>query len=534
MEPPVGGLNARDSLDGLSPNEAIKMVNWIPDVGYVRSRRGHVEYVDLGTGSPVDTLIPLRLTTGSQLLAVSNLDIYNITDPSNVTLLDANVGVNAAVHPQAVPEPLSDNFMQYAQFKSVAIITQHGVTPFIYKEVSPETNPITYELVSGTYTEYVDPELYPPEDPQPEPRLDTKDLVKPLVFKGRVIYVDASKKSLWYCQAGSYQGELTEFPLDGILQRGGAIKLLFTWSKDTGDGMDDMLVIMMNTGETLIYQGDDPGDALGWELIQRYQLPQPISDLGVDRIGAETIIITDDGYINLSEALSSGGVSDYATFSGKISRIVKQDLSYYQNIRGWACVFYPHGNMMLFNVPIQESKQHYQHVFNTRNGAWTTFEGWNACSLVAFQDALVFGTIDGKVMVADRGTSDLGDFIVCDCVTAFHQLGDPARIKHMTAMTIIQNHAHPQAFSLDAFSDFARTSLKPLTRPQERNVGTWDVSQWDEDYWGVGDGIVSGKKWRRPIQATGHSIAFSVRQQSSAQTVYWFSHTIEWTKGGRK
>ena len=67
--------------------------------------------------------------------------------------------------------------------------------------------------------------------------------------------------------------------------------------------MDDMLVIMANTGETLVYQGDDPSDALGWELVQRYQLPQPIADLGVDRIGAETIIITDDGYINLSEAL---------------------------------------------------------------------------------------------------------------------------------------------------------------------------------------------------------------------------------------
>jgi hypothetical protein len=542
MEPPVGGLNARDSLDGLAPNEAITLVNWVPDVGYMRSRNGHIPYADLETGTPVETLIPLRLTSGSQLLAVSNLQIFDITDPINIDPLtiETTVGV------QALPEVMVSNRVTHAQFKSRAIITQEGNTPFIYQPVDPdEQNPVDYEMVLGVYTEYIDPELYPgyPGDPEdrPKPIMDVTNLIKPLVYKGRVIYLDANRKSMWYCGAGAYQGEITEFPLDGILQRGGALKLLFTWSKDTGDGMDDMLVIMSTTGETLIYQGDDPGDVLGWELIQRYQLPEPIADLGVDRIGAETLIITDDGYINLSEALSQGSVSDYATFSGKISRIVKRDLDNYQHNYGWAAVFYPHGNMMLFNVPVQENKQQYQHVFNTRNGAWTTFHGWNACSIVSFENALMFGTSDGKVNVADRGTSDLGEFIVCDCTTAYHQLGNPAETKHMTAMTIIQNHAFPTSFSLNALADFRRPNLPPLVKPQERQVGTWAAtiddpagSDWNEDYWGVGDGIVSGKKHRRPINATGHSIALSVRQQSSAQNVFWFSHTIEWTTGGRK
>jgi hypothetical protein len=528
MEPPVQGLNARDALDGLDPTEAIVLTNWVPDVGYMRSRRGYIPYADLETDDPVNTLIPLRLTTGSRLLAVSALEIYDITDPNNTFPVN-QPPVSATVGVMALPEPLLSNYVQYAQFKGIAIITQEGITPMIYKQTVPAQDPIAYELVTGTFTEYIDPDL-----PPPDPPLDTTKLIKPLVYKGRVIYVDAGRKSLWYTQAGSYQGEITEFPLDSVLQRGGAIKLLFTWSKDTGDGMDDMLVIMSTTGETLVYQGDDPEDPLGWELIQRYQLPEPVGDLGVDRIGSETIVITDDGYINLSEALSQGSVSDYSTFSGKISRIVKRDLNYYQHNRGWAAVFYSHGNMMIFNVPIQESKQHYQHIMNTRNGSWTTFTGWNACSIDAYKDALVFGDDKGKIWIADRSPSDNGGFIDCDCVTAFSQLGDPTVTKHMTAMTLIQNHVHPSSFHLDAFSDFARPSLPPLKRPQERKVGTWDVSNWDEDYWGVGDGIVSGKKWRRPIQATGHSIAISVRQSSSAQTVYWFSHTLEYTLGGRK
>ena len=32
---PVGGWNARDSLDAMPPTDAIKLVNWIPRAGYV-------------------------------------------------------------------------------------------------------------------------------------------------------------------------------------------------------------------------------------------------------------------------------------------------------------------------------------------------------------------------------------------------------------------------------------------------------------------------------------------------------------------
>lgn len=521
MEPPVQGLNNRDSLDGLEPNEALELINWVPDIGYMRTRRGYVPYADLpDVDTPVETLIPLNLTTGSHLLAVADLKIFDVTNPEEITPLE----ITTEVRVRALPEPLASNRMTYTQFKSRAILCQQGITPMIYEPDGAGN----YTLESGVFTEWFDPEL-----PLP-PRLVTSNLVKPLVFKGRVIYADAELLSIWYCQAGSYQGEITEFPLDSVFQRGGTVKMLFTWSKDTGDGMDDMLVIMSTTGETVIYQGDDPDDALGWEMIQRYQLPSPISDLGIDRIGAETIVITDDGYINLSEALSQGSVSDYATFSGKIARLVRNDLDYYQGNYGWQAVFYPHGNMMIFNVPTQENKQHYQHIFNTRNGAWTTFKGWNANSFASFDDFLLFGTIDGRIMVADRGTSDNGEYIQSECITAYFQFGDASQTKHMTAMTLIQNHTFPSAFDINALADFRRPNLPALVKPPEKNVGTWDISQWDEDYWGVGRGIVSGKKWRRPIQATGHSIAFSVRVSSMAQIVNWFSHTVEWTLGGRK
>jgi hypothetical protein len=297
--------------------------------------------------------------------------------------------------------------------------------------------------------------------------------------------------------------------------------------------MDDMLGIMSSTGETLIYQGDDPEDILGWEMIQRYNLPRPI-DADMEHMGAEIMYASEDGYVNLSQAISKGPVSDYAQFSGKIARLVKTAVQRYKNNEGWRLIFYPRGNFFIANIPVQENLQHIQHVLNTRNGAWTTFEGMNACSLAIHKGALVFGGATGKVYVADRGTSDDGLRIQCECITAYTPMGNPNAHKNATAYTVIHNHVHPDAFNLDALADFQVINLPPMRYPTERNVGQWNVSLWDEDYWGREEIAEGGHRYRRPVKAAGFNLAFSIRQASRAQTVYWFSSAVEYRTSGRK
>jgi hypothetical protein len=46
MEAPTGGVNTRDSLDNMSPSDAITLDNWLPDVGAVRVRFGFNEHTD--------------------------------------------------------------------------------------------------------------------------------------------------------------------------------------------------------------------------------------------------------------------------------------------------------------------------------------------------------------------------------------------------------------------------------------------------------------------------------------------------------
>ena len=508
VEPPVQGLNARDAIDGLTPNEAIELSNWIPDVGFMRSRRGHVLIASLPIDEPVETLIPFEDDGEGVLLAVADGRIFNVSDTQNVFELTLPNG------------QLPTSRVQHTVFTDLNGNQRVVITPSSKSEST--FTPIEYNAGTDAIAEMVFTGI-------PDPAV----LIEPVNFKGRIVFGDRTQLSAWYTQAGSLAGELTELPLGSVFQRGGGMRHVFTWSKDTGAGMDDMLGVMANTGETIIYQGDDPDDALGWEMVQRYNLPRPL-DAETERMASEVLYISEDGYVNLSQAISEGQVSDYAMFSGKIARLVKNAVLRYRQNPGWQIIFYPRGNMVIANIPQQTNRQFTQHVMNTRNGAWTTFKGMNASALCVWNGRLIFGSASGDIFWADRGSSDNGEPISCTCVTAFSDLGIKNGMKNVKAMSVLHNHGYPEAFNLDCIVDFKAINLPPVTGIDERNVGQWNVSNWDEDYWGVEETPYGGTRWRRPLRGNGFNIAFAVRQASAAQIVYWFSSTIEFTVTGRK
>lgn len=74
---PIGGWNARDSLDAMPPTDAIKLVNWIPRAGYVQSRGGYAIHA-AGLGGPVPTVVPYRGLT-SKLLAAADGEIFDVS-----------------------------------------------------------------------------------------------------------------------------------------------------------------------------------------------------------------------------------------------------------------------------------------------------------------------------------------------------------------------------------------------------------------------------------------------------------------------
>ena len=81
---PIGGWNARDSLDAMPPTDAVKLVNWIPRAGYVQSRGGYSIHAT-GLGAAVPTVVPYRGLT-SKLLAAADGEIWNVTTSTPASL----------------------------------------------------------------------------------------------------------------------------------------------------------------------------------------------------------------------------------------------------------------------------------------------------------------------------------------------------------------------------------------------------------------------------------------------------------------
>lgn len=499
MEAPTGGLNTRDSLDSMPPEDAILMVNWVPETGFVRSRKGYVPYAEL-LGGPVESMASFVDGTNSILFACVDGNILDITDPANVL----TVGSGYA----------SDRW-SVQQFGSKMIFMNGVDTPQVYDGDLGTIGDIV--ITTGPST--------------------ISDIFTGTIFKGRMIYAVVDSDSMWYSQAGSYQGDLTEFPLATIFKDGGNLQHVITWSRDAGSGMDDFLVLQSTTGETLVYQGDNPDDIMGWELVQSYRLSEPIGiKRSTSRMASRHVLITSDGYLDLEDSMK-GFVSDYNAMSNKIARTVKDAVINYGQNFGWQVVFYPEGNYLLFNVPVETNAQYQQHVMNTRNGNWTTFEGWDSTVFVVHENALYFGTPDGKVRFADFGPNDGGVPIQCSAIPAYSYFGNKQNKKLLTAITLITNHPVPQNISVNGFGDFKEPNLENLIITDLPLGDSWDVAEWDLTSWASsGNTEVNqpAKSIRRAIQGQGWALTVSVRQATNQQQVYWWSHTIEFTETGLK
>lgn len=286
---PVGGINARDSYANMPITDAVWLQNLIPGTNYCETAPPCEYYYPTGGPGPgpldCATLAPYEVDSTASLLAVIGTgilwDIIDITIPAApVTLLAAQ----------------TSGIYVYSMFQSNLIMCNGTNTPQIYDGAI-----CTNMLAAG-------------------PTLT--NLRGVITYKGRAYYWETSSQSFWYAAAGAFQGALTAFPVDTLTSKGGRITLLTTFTRDGGEGADDLFIIVMNTGEVLVYQGDDPGSAIAWELVGKFQIPKPLGVRSILRIETTTLIITYEGIVDLAKVLAG---NTYPLISDKVRKILTFD-----------------------------------------------------------------------------------------------------------------------------------------------------------------------------------------------------------------
>jgi hypothetical protein len=314
-------------------HHAIKMENWFPSTDKVSIRRGFSSHAT-GMSGNVESLIEYVPLSGSgQLFAANGGNIYNVTSAGAVGA--------------AVSTGHSNDRWQFAQLGTAAgqfvLLVNGQDTPLVYNGSSWGTTPaITGPTVAS--------------------------LIWCNVHQRRLWVGEKTSLSAWYLPVNSIGGSATEFSLASVCKLGGYITAMGTWTRDSGDGMDDVAVFLTSEGEAAIYQGTDPASASTWGLVGVFRIGKPIGRRCFKKAGPDLVIVTQDGLVPLSAILTTDrSQSRLVSLSDQISKFVNDAVRLYISNFGWDIAVYPKGPYMLLNVPVSGASE--QYVFNTITGA---------------------------------------------------------------------------------------------------------------------------------------------------------------------
>jgi hypothetical protein len=346
-----------------------------------------------------------------------------------------------------------------------------------------------------------------------------------VTFKGRVYFWEkaagTNPQSFWYAAAGAYTGALVKFDLTEFTE-GGYVAACANWTHDGGQGLDDHFVVIMSTGQVLVYAGSDPGDATDWNLVGIYSIGEPIGLRPVSQLGGDVIVLTKDGYIVLSAAIQDGRYSENSHYSFKISPAAARAAKDYGSNYGWEGTLYTGGSLFVVNVPLSATNS-VQHVRNTTTGAWCKFTGLNATTWCVHGGGLYFAGTDGKVY-RYRGSSDNSGYIPMRCTQAYNYFGSPHNKKLVTAIEVMSNYAFPAYLHSDFWADFNEQDLPAIDDPPEPASSEWDVATWDVAEWATS--TQGTNTARRNASCFGYAIAHTLRLRSRVQRFIWYASHI--------
>jgi hypothetical protein len=484
---PTDGWDALSPLALMDPKRAPILTNWVPRPGWVELRAGYNIWSTTGatylTGQPVETLIIYRALGSEKMFAASNGSIYDVTTQYTST---------------SVVSGLANNRWQWINFTpalgTTVIQLVNGVDTLKQYNGTSWSIPSITGLPGGVGTNVI-----------------------------RNIAVQ--KRRIWYIlNNGSGQGTTVAafMPTDAISgviagtldlgalwNKGGFLQAMANWTVDGGSGPNDYACFISSKGQISIYQGTDPTSANTWSLVGTFDLPPPIGDRCVTRIGSDVAVITLQGVLPLSTALPFDPSADRSVaITSRIQNAMSQSANFYSTNFGWQLVSYPLQTLLVLNVPQATNSSQVQYVMNTLTGAWCKFTGWNANCFELFNNNLYFGDNFGNVALAYTGGSDLFNTIDADMQCAFNYFDDPGRIKRLTMVQPLLTVAGVVQLFLSVDVSFGQSTAAAQVTGFTFPGAVWDVDFWDIDQWAAGE--VNQVNFFS-VNALGHALALRVK-----------------------
>jgi hypothetical protein len=367
---PTGGWVENLNIATGGPGTARVMENIFPGVQGCRVRGGRKKVATVG--ARVKSMFTYQSGVVNRMFAATSAAIYDIT------------GLIPSTVPTAAVSGMTSGYWSTVQMGTAGgefLVAVNGTdTPRTFDGTTWATTAITG--VTSSELSYVSK------------------------HKSRLWFVQKNSLKAWYLPVDSIAGAAADLSLAGIMQRGGSLMFIATWSQDAGDGQDDRIVFVSTEGEVAVYQGSNPASAADWSLVGLYNITKPLGPKCHFPAGGDLVIGTETGLIPLSAVTQKDPAAmDVSALSVAIEQSWRDQVKRRTVDQPMELFKWPRENMLMVSLPHDQTTSF---VANIQTGAWCKYIGWDVQAATVFRDQMYIGDRAGFVYAAEVGGSDEG------------------------------------------------------------------------------------------------------------------------------
>lgn len=492
---PIGGLNYRDPISSMSPEDALILENFIPKQTGVELRKGW-RYHTTSIGAPVRSVFTYNAPNPSnnKVFAAAGGNIYDVTTSTPAIVVTGSGS--------------TEDIWSVTQFSN-------GAGSFLLA-VSPGAGYWTYD--GSTWTQQTVTNL--PANP-----------TSVAVFKNRVWFTAQEDTAVYYLDTvDAITGTATSFEMGSLLRNGGYVRGLVNWTVDAGVSFDDFLVVIGSQGDIGVWQGTDPSDPAKFGLKGVWYIgPVPKYGRFFTGYGGDVMIISELGLVPMSRLVNGQFSEIQPGPSQKVQPVLSPLISKLKDEKVWDVFVVPSSDVLVIKLP-ENVGVYQQFAMNVNTGAWCTFVGMPMYCCALLNGQLYFGTEDGRIAKGLYGTIDGaeinntgGDTIQGDVQTAFNAFGTPALQKKfgMAKPIFIGPQGPSLLCRINTQFSFSNTAGSPSfveTTEGRWNQGLWNVATW----------VGSANSYQKWIGTTGLGYYGSLRMKVRGVpgTIFTSSHIM--------
>tara|TARA_R110002051_G_scaffold325625_1_gene429516 strand:- start:21688 stop:23316 length:1629 start_codon:yes stop_codon:yes gene_type:complete len=511
---PVLGVQSNKSLYEMDPRECIYAYNIIPREYAMEVRKGYYLFATIDDEAEIRTVMEFPDGANSKIFAATTEGIYDITAGGTIS-----AATFAYEWTTSGPESGYCSYVFFTNSSGMHLL------------VCDETN--GYVRFDGTDWTVGGMTADPAGVNGPIGGDD--NLVHVCEFKERLWFTEQNTGRAWYTAPGSLSGTSTPFEFGRKFTHGGYLRALYNWTIDGGNGVDDYLLAVGDSGDLLVYKGTDPSDVASFSQIGNWY----VGDLPAGRrvgsnFGGEFVLLCAGGLVSITKLLRGADIGEntaYLTYN--IARLIRNTLASYSALKGWDITLFPEDNLLIVSSP--ESVSNLQFVMNISTKAWGMTRNVPTLSSMVYDGNLYIGDRSGSIHIQSGSTDGAdvngadGDDIEWSFLSSYQSLGSPGANKRMQLVRPLFLSSGAPSYDVQARYDFDLSAVigGSLTTPTYE-ASLWDEGVWDEATWGGGAIVSYGVLGTKGM---GRHLALAVVGRSAAATEYGGADVL-WDVGG--